>query len=119
MNKILLAGKSDIAKSYLENQIKQIDFPFEIIKIDDLELSNAGSEHQVTVIDLMVYTPGILDRIENYSMRNPEICVVAITYTSEVLFDELLLNKGVDLITTRDELGGLMTKKFLVPSQAS
>lgn len=113
MNKLLIAGKSDIALKNLEDELKRIDSPIMIKQVDDLELLKEGGGYRFAIIDLSVYTYGVLDRLENYKSRNPLVDVVAMTYSDEVGFDQLLLQKGADVVSGMNDLIMLVSKKLI------
>ncbi|WP_422362018.1 hypothetical protein [Reichenbachiella sp.] len=78
--------------------------------VDDLSSVHSLMDRQLVIIDLSVYTPGIIDRIEQFKSRFPKIELVAVTYTNDEFIDQMLIKRGVDQVSSRDELPSVVSR---------
>lgn len=107
---ILIGSNSDLVVEQMQRQLKAIFSDLQIGIISDFSAIESLSDRQMVIIDLSVYTSGIIDRIQQFKSRFPRIELIAITHADDMLIDQLLVWKGIDQVASREELPCLVSK---------
>lgn len=112
-NEVLIGSNSDIIIEKIANDIRQLDEAVIIRVVDDMEGIESLGENQLVIVDLSVYSSGIIDRIERFKKKFPAIELIAITYTGDDCIDQMLITKGVDQVASKGELTQIVETYFL------
>lgn len=107
-NEILIGSNSDLIIQSIFNELERISEVVHIRIIGDLDDVTSVQDGQLVIIDLSVYAPGIIDRIEKFKCRYPNTELIAVTYTNDELIDQMLVKRGIDQVASRDELPDLV-----------
>lgn len=107
---ILIGSNSDLIVDQIDRQLKAVYSDLQISIVKDLSTIESLADGQMVIIDLSVYTTGMIDRIEQFKLRFPNIELIAVTYTDDELIDQMLVRKGVDQVANRDELPYVVSK---------
>lgn len=109
-NEILIGSNSDLIVERLERELAKISENLRIEVVRDLSSVQSLRKGQLVIIDLSVYTAGIIDRIEQFKKRFSEIELVAVTYANDQFIDQMLIGRGVDQVTSGKELTSIVSK---------
>ena len=109
-NEILIGSNSNLIVNRLEQELLQLSSDVKVRIIDDLAQVDQVHDRQLVIIDLSVYTPGIVDRIERFKQRLPQIELVAVTYETDEFIDQMLIRRGVDQVASREELASIVSQ---------
>lgn len=104
IKEILIGSNSDLIVAKLVQELANIDEHLNIKIVEDLSTVETLDERQLVIIDLSVYTNGIIDRVEQFKKRFPTIELVAVTYTNDEFIDLMLIRRGIDQVTCWEEL---------------
>ncbi|MEO9964954.1 MAG: hypothetical protein ABJF11_04150 [Reichenbachiella sp.] len=113
-NEILIGSNSDLIVQSITRELQEISSTVYIRIIGDLDDVTSLHDGQLVIVDLSVYTPGIIDRIEVFKRKFPFIELIAVTYTNDELIDQMLVQRGIDQVASKEELPG-MVKQYLFP----
>ncbi|WP_456457962.1 hypothetical protein [Reichenbachiella sp.] len=94
----------------MERELADLRRDLQVRVVDDLSSIHSLMDRQLVIIDLSVYTPGIIDRIEQFKARFPKIELVAVTYTNDEYIDQMLIRRGVDQVSSREELPSIVSR---------
>lgn len=109
-NEILIGSNSDLIVQRVGKELRKVSKTVHIRVINDLEDIITLRENQLVIVDLSVYTPGIIDRIQYFKRRFPEIELVAVTYTNDDMIDQMLVQRGIDQVASTEELPGIVRR---------
>lgn len=109
-NEILIGSNSDLIVRRLERELADLRRDLQVRVVDDLSSIHSLMDRQLVIIDLSVYTPGIIDRIEQFKARFPKIELVAVTYTNDEFIDQMLIRRGVGQVSSREELPSIVSR---------
>jgi len=108
-NEILIGSNSDLIVRRLERELVVLRRDLQVRVVDDLSSIHSLMDRQLVIIDLSVYTTGIIDRIEQFKSRFPKIELVAVTYTNDEFIDQMLIRRGIDQVCSREELPSIVS----------
>ncbi|SMD32666.1 hypothetical protein SAMN04488029_1016 [Reichenbachiella faecimaris] len=111
---ILIGSNSDLIVEKIGRELKSVHKHLQISIVKDLTKVKTLVDGQIVIIDLSVYTAGIIDRIEQFKHRFPKIELIAVTYTDDDLIDQMLILRGIDQVTSREELP-MIVSKYVCP----
>ncbi|UXX79212.1 hypothetical protein N7E81_17810 [Reichenbachiella carrageenanivorans] len=106
---ILIGSNSDLIVQQLTQELLKLSDMVHIKVVDDFLDIQTLKEGQLVIIDLSVYTSGILDRVEQFKQKFQHIELIAVTYENDTFIDQVLIRRGVDQVTSRDELLNLVS----------
>ncbi|MEO9802929.1 MAG: hypothetical protein ABJF04_06765 [Reichenbachiella sp.] len=109
-NEILIGSNSDLIIKRIGKELKKISETLHVRVINELEDIITLRENQLVIVDLSVYTPGIIDRIQYFKRRFPEIELIAVTYTNDEMIDQMLVQRGIDQVASTEELPGIVRR---------
>lgn len=112
-NEVLIGSNSDIILEKIAHDIRKVDEAVIIRVVDDMEAIESLPERQLVIIDLSVYSLGIIDRIERFKNKFPTIELIVITYTNDDCIDQMLITKGVDQVASKGELPQIVENYLL------
>lgn len=109
-NEILIGSNSDLIVRRLEEELAELRDDLQVRVVDDLSSVHSLLDRQLVIIDLSVYTPGIIDRIEKFKNRFPNIELIGVTYTNDEFIDQMLIKRGIDQVSSREDLPAIVSR---------
>ncbi|WP_420579954.1 hypothetical protein [Reichenbachiella sp.] len=94
----------------MEQELAELRSNLQVRVVDDLSSVHSLMDRQLVIIDLSVYSPGIIDRIEKFKTRFPKIELVAVTYSNDEFIDQMLIKRGIDQVCSREDLSDIVAR---------
>ncbi|MEP2025716.1 MAG: hypothetical protein ABJH98_04020 [Reichenbachiella sp.] len=107
---IFIGSNSDLIVDQIGKELTSIHREIQIRIVKDLSALPQLADGQLVIIDLSVYTTGIIDRIKNFKKEFPHIELIAVTYTNDEQIDQMLMHRGFDQVANREELPSIVLK---------
>lgn len=118
-NEIIVGSNSDLIVQSIRNELLKINETVKVSIVHEFSDIESLKDGQLVIIDLSVYAAGILDRIEKFKQRFPSIELIAVTYTNDDLIDQMLVRRGIDQVTSREDLPALVRQRIQPPLQTT
>jgi len=109
---ILIGGNSDLIVERIRHELGSVVEGLSVDVLRDFSAINSLAEGQLVIIDVSVYTVGMIERMELFKSKFPEIELIAVTYCNDVWVDRMLLRKGIDQVMSIEELPEIVSRQL-------